>query len=62
LKRKSSVEAETLAGNQTEIITTIDTEIQTEKVRSAEEKIKNEALDTDIKNLTAKIVRDTSKA
>jgi hypothetical protein len=52
LKRKSSVEADSSAGNQEKILKTIKSEIETEQARSADEKKNKEALDTEIKKLT----------
>jgi hypothetical protein len=62
LKRKSSVEADASVGNQEEIISTIKSEIETEKGRAAEEKKSKETLGTEIKTLTSKSKLDARKA
>ena len=49
LKRKASVEADSTAGNQAQILETIKAEIETEQGRAAEEKKNKEALGDEIK-------------
>jgi hypothetical protein len=62
LKRKASVEADTQAGNQEQIIATIKAEIETEQGRANEEKTNKEALADEIKKLTLQIKQDARKA
>jgi hypothetical protein len=62
LKRKASVEADASVGNQEQIVSTIKSEIETEQGRAAEEKKSKEALDAEIKKMTAKTKLDARKA
>jgi hypothetical protein len=61
-KRKSSVEADSSAGNQEQIVATIKAEIETETTRAAEEKKLKETLEDEIKAHKLKIKNDEQKA
>ena len=62
LKRKSSVEADSSAGNQAQILETIKAEIETEQGRAAEEKKNKEALADEIAKLNQQTKLDERKA